>query len=371
MVFRKRAATERGLRFIIAGGGTGGHLFPGIAVAQEMLSRWGDAEVLFVVGRRKMEADILGRHGYPTVSIDVEGLKGKGLTRGLWTLFRMPRSLFQSVAALNGFSPDVVLGVGGYASGPFCAAAWLMDVPTAIHEQNAYPGLTNRLLGRIVDRVFISFEESLVHFPKKKVFVTGNPVRQNLCAVEASRTRTPESFTILVLGGSQGARAVNEGFVSALSHLNRAGRFPHVIHQTGESDRERVQEAYEKRGLRGEVAGFIQDMAGAYGRADLVVSRAGASTVFELAATGRPSILIPYPHAANQHQEVNAMALVRAGAAEILRQDDLTGEGLAELLKRYMDRPELLTSMGEKARGIARIRAAEEIVDRLTEMVGT
>jgi UDP-N-acetylglucosamine--N-acetylmuramyl-(pentapeptide) pyrophosphoryl-undecaprenol N-acetylglucosamine transferase len=316
-----------------------------------------------------MESEILGRHGYRTASIPVEGVKGKGIGGGLWSLVGMSRSLGQCVSILKRFSPQVVLGVGGYASGPFCAAASLLGVPTAVHEQNAYPGLTNRLLGRIVDRVFISFEESRAHFSKKGVYLTGNPVRKNLFS-PAQRCGEPvEPFRILVLGGSQGAKAVNEAFVEALALLHRAGRFPAVMHQAGEAHASGLQALYRERGLQGEVIGFIEDMAAAYRFADLVVSRAGASTIFELAATGRPAILIPYPHAANRHQEMNAMALVRSGAADMVRQDSLTAGVLAQRIEAYMDDPKPLKAMGERAREMAREHAAEQIVDLLTEMV--
>jgi UDP-N-acetylglucosamine--N-acetylmuramyl-(pentapeptide) pyrophosphoryl-undecaprenol N-acetylglucosamine transferase len=356
-------------RLAVAGGGTGGHLFPGIAVARALKRRMTDAEVLFVVGRRRpMETDILSRSGFEAVSIDVEGIKGRGWRKGLMVVFKLPKSIFQSAAVIRRFAPSVVLGVGGYSAGPVCAAAGWMGVPTAIHEQNSYPGVTNRLLSRMVDRIFISFEESRPCFKDKAVILTGSPVREEILLSRSSGGSTDRPFTVLVVGGSQGAQAVNRTFVEALQLLQGRGREVTVIHQTGAMDHERVLEDYRSRGLEGEILPFIADMAGAYGRADLVVGRAGASTIFELAALGKPAILIPYPYAANRHQEINANALVRQGGAEMLLQPELTAEALAHALERYMDDRQALQQMGERARRIGRPDAADAIVDQLLEM---
>jgi len=355
-------------RLAIAGGGTGGHLFPGIAVAKALKTRMADAKVLFVVGRRRMETDILSRAGFEAVSIDVEGIKGRGWKKGLPVIFRLPKSIFQSVSIIRRFSPYVALGVGGYSAGPFCAAAKWMGIPTAIHEQNSYPGVTNRLLSRIVDRIFISFDESRSRFKRGESILTGNPVRQELF-LPSARPEGDDRFTILVVGGSQGAQAINRGFVEALDFLRERGRDISVIHQTGTMDYERVAADYRDRGLEGEISPFIADMASAYARADIVVSRAGASTIFELAALGKPSILIPYPHATNRHQEINASALVRKGGAEMILQEELKAERLADALIRYMDNRLVLQEMGERARQIGRPDAAGAIVDWLVEMV--
>lgn len=357
-----------GFRLVIAGGGTGGHLFPGIAVARALKTRMGDAEVLFVVGRRPMERDILSRSGFEAVSIDVEGIKGRGWKKGIPVLFRLPKSILQSASIIRRFSPSVALGVGGYSAGPFCTAAKWMGIPTAIHEQNSYPGVTNRLLSRIVDRIFISFEESRSCFSKREVILTGNPVRQELVLSRPIRPEGEQEFTVLVVGGSQGARAINRIFVEALDGLREKGKKIAVIHQTGTTDYERVVKDYRTRGLEGEISMFIADMATAYSRADMVVSRAGASTIFELAALGKPSILIPYPYATNRHQEINASALVRKGGAEMMLQEELTADGLANALTRYMDNRPALQEMGERARQIGSHDAAGEIVDRLMEM---
>lgn len=353
---------------VIAGGGTGGHLFPGIAIARELERRFEKTEILFVAGRQRMESEILSRYGYRATSIDVEGLKGRGWKKGLAVMFKLPKSFFQSVSVIKEFSPALVLGMGGYSAGPMCLAAKFMGIPTAIHEQNSYPGLTNRLLSRLVDRVFISFEESRVHLKARSLLLTGNPVRHELFSDLDIGPEDREKFTILVVGGSQGARAINMTFAEALAYLNSKGRNPEVIHQTGERDYGRVVEDYRNRGLKGELVPFIQDMTTAYNRANLVVSRAGATTIFELAALGKPSILIPYPYATNQHQEVNARSLVRAGGAEMISQSDSTGGGMAHLLMKYMDDRSALEEMGKRARNMGRRDAAKVIVDQLVEM---
>jgi len=361
----------REFRIIIAGGGTGGHLFPGIAVARKLQTMFQKPGVLFVVGHKHIESEILSRYGYKVASIDVEGMKGRGWRKGLKVLIKLPKSIFQSASIIREFSPSLVLGMGGYSAGPACLAAKFMGLKTAIHEQNSYPGLTNRLLSRIVDRVFISFEESREGFKNRSTFLTGNPVRDELFTSGGKDAEGRNTFTILVVGGSQGARAINRAFVESLIFLNKMGKYPEVIHQTGKIDHEEVLEDYKDKNINGEVVPFIEDMVGAYNHADLVVSRAGATTIFELAASGKPSVLIPYPHAANNHQEINALSLVRTGGAEMIRQKDLTGEGMAHVLAKYMDDRQTLNEMGKNAQKIGRPYAAKIIVDQLLEMVKT
>ena len=359
------------IRGIIAGGGTGGHLFPGIAVAKEVEKRFENSQILFVVGRKRMESEILSRYGYKVESISVEGIKGRGLKKGLAVMLNLPRSFFQSLSLIKAFSPDFVLGVGGYSSGPFCLAARFKGIPTAIHEQNSYPGLTNRLLCRIVDRIFISFVESKAYLKKKQSFLTGNPVREELFAENHPEQKDQKAFNVLVVGGSQGARAINKIFAEALEYLNDRGREVVAIHQTGSEDYNRTVEDYKGRSIKGDLNPFIQDMAAAYNRADLVISRAGATTICELAALGKPSILIPYPHATNQHQEINARSLVRSGGAEMILERDLTGEDMARAIMKYMDNRQALKEMGTRAGEIGKKDAAKVIVDQLLEMTGS
>jgi UDP-N-acetylglucosamine--N-acetylmuramyl-(pentapeptide) pyrophosphoryl-undecaprenol N-acetylglucosamine transferase len=354
---------------MVAGGGTGGHLFPGVAVAKEICRRFEGAEVLFVTGQRKMESEVLRRAGFRQTSIAVEGMKGRGLLKGGWAALKLPWSFLQSLRIIREFSPHLVLGVGGYSAGPVCLSARVMGIPSAIHEQNSFPGVTNRLLSRVVNRVFISFEGSRKHFSGGSIHLTGNPIRPEFETSETGSGRNNKPFTVAVVGGSQGARSINEAFVEALALLKKRNRFCRVIHQTGELDYERTLALYRERGLEAAVTPFIQDMARVYTEADLVVSRAGAGAVFEMAAMGKPSLLIPYPFAANRHQETNAQFLVEAGAAEMILQEHLSGPVLADRLAALMEDRAALIRMGQAARRVSKPEAARKIADLLLEMV--
>jgi UDP-N-acetylglucosamine--N-acetylmuramyl-(pentapeptide) pyrophosphoryl-undecaprenol N-acetylglucosamine transferase len=356
---------DNGYRVIIAGGGTGGHLFPGIAIATELERRCDDLELLFVVGKKKMEREIISRAGYRTRSIDVEGMLGKGIIGTMRAISKIMVSSFQSFGILRDFRPHLVVGVGGYSSGPLCLVAWILGIPTAIHEQNSYPGLTNRLLAPLAKKTFISFEESGRYFKKRNPILTGNPVRDELIARRPPSRRDNGRFVILVVGGSQGARAINRAVVAALKGLKQEGLVPFTIHQTGTGDLERVVDDYRAHGIHGEVTPFIEDMASAYGIADLVICRAGATTIAELAALGKGSILIPYPYAAHKHQDINASSLVNAGGAEMIPEQDLTGTALAGRIRRYIKDREALERMSSLALKAGRPRAKEIIVDEL------
>ncbi|MBW1805973.1 MAG: undecaprenyldiphospho-muramoylpentapeptide beta-N-acetylglucosaminyltransferase [Deltaproteobacteria bacterium] len=363
-----RSDTKR-LKVIVAGGGSGGHLFPGLAVAEEIKRRYPGSEILFVTGRKRIESDILTSSGFRQTSICVEGIKGRGWKTGIMVAARLPYSLAQSISVIRKLSPHLILGVGGYSAGPVCLAARMMGITTIIHEQNSFPGLTNRLLCRFADRIFISFEESRGHFPRGSIVLTGNPIRKEFLEKINSREKDDGKFTILVTGGSQGAIAINRAFVAALEILRQEGKAPQIIHHTGEADFDRVVRQYREKGLQGEIKPFIRDMPAAYRRADIFVGRAGAGTIFELAGLGKPSILIPYPHAANNHQEINARVLANAGGAEMMRQDDLTPEGLAEILTKYMENRATIQKMGGQAQKKGRPYAAKEIVDQLVAMI--
>lgn len=354
---------------IIAGGGTGGHLFPGLAVAEEMKRRDSGSVIVFVTGRKSIESTILDRYGFLQASISIEGLKGRGWLKGIAVVAGLPYPLYQSYCIIRAQTPHLVLGVGGYSSGPVCLAARMMGIPTAIHEQNTYPGFTNRLLCRIVSRVFISFEESRGYFPGGTLYLTGNPVRQELLRHKAVDQGQDKPFTIFVTGGSQGAMAINRAFVKAVTVLKDRGKDVRIIHHTGETDFGRVKAEYAQMGIQADIHPFVRDMAKAYGKADLVVSRAGAATVSELAALGKPSVLIPFPHSANQHQMTNARVLADVGGTELLLQKDLNGESLAFRLIKYMDDRTALKKMGDQARQIGRPDAAYAIVDQLEEMM--
>jgi UDP-N-acetylglucosamine--N-acetylmuramyl-(pentapeptide) pyrophosphoryl-undecaprenol N-acetylglucosamine transferase len=368
---------ERELRIIIAGGGTGGHLFPGIAIAREIKKRCEEASILFIVGRRKMEREIIFKAGFEIRTIDVEGMLGKDLLQGIRAVFKVLKGSVQSLAIMREFKPHLTVGVGGYTSGPVCLMGWFLGIPTAIHEQNSIPGLTNRILAPLVKKVFISFEESKMYFKKGKPFLSGNPIRDELRNLELFPKRVSKSadgainqrFVILVMGGSQGAEAINKAVLSALKELKKAGFLPFVIHQTGSQELKEVINDYHALGLDGEVTDFIEDMASAYKRADLVICRAGATTIAELAALGKPSILIPYPYATHKHQDINARSLAAYGGADIVLETDLNSNTLARKIRMFMKNPDVLKQMSSLALKAGRPRAKEIIVEQLMELI--
>lgn len=357
------------MKIIIAGGGTGGHLFPGIAIAEEVKKRNRDNRVLFIGTERGIEKRVLPGLGYDLALIDVAGIKGKGLIDKIGAITKLPRSFMQSGRIIRSFGPDLVLGVGGYASGPAVLTAHLLGLKTAIAEQNAFPGITNRILGHFVDQVFITFPESADRFPQGKSLFTGNPIRAAFMSAPAPPTEPDHKFNLLIFGGSQGARAINQAVIAALDGLEEIKETLHIIHQTGAPELEAVSSAYQNRGFDAEVHPFIMDMPRVYGQADLLVCRAGATSIAEMTASGRASILIPYPFAANDHQTANAEVLVRAGAAVMLPEAELTGKKLAEtILALYRD-PSRIKQMEAYSRQMAKREAAAQIVDECLSLI--
>ncbi len=356
------------MRLLVAGGGTGGHLFPGIAVAEETVRRGG--QVMFVGTSRGLEARAVPAAGFPLELLEVSGLKRMSLGATLRGLYRLPKAFFRSWSILRRFRPDVVLGVGGYASGPMVLAAALLGYPSAIQEQNSVPGITNRILARLVRVVMVAFSEAGKIFPADKVESTGNPVRAKLVAALTSGAEPAPEARILVVGGSQGARAVNDLVMAAVEILHKAGRLPGIVHQTGSKDFERCNERYRALGVsdRVEPRAFIDDMASAYQQSSLVVGRAGALTLAELAMAARPAILIPLPTAADDHQNKNAAHFAQAGAAVVLDQRNATGTQLAELLGILAADPARRQTMAAAMRTLARPQAAHDIVDRLEKL---
>ncbi len=358
------------MKIIIAGGGTGGHLFPALALAEAFKDREPKNEILFVGSRKGLGASIVTREGYPFRTIEVTSLKGRTLGEKIRSLMDLPRSLGQSWRLIHSFRPDLVLGVGGYASGPVVLTAWAMGYRTAIHEQNAFPGLSNRILGRFVDRAFLSFAGSAQHFPQQTAILTGNPVRRRMRRQAPMKKGGPESkFTLFIFGGSQGAHRLNRAMEEALIHLQDLRGKLRIVHQTGDKDYTEVQEAYRREGFEAEVYPFIFDMDRAYAAADLVLCRAGATTLFELMAMGKPAILVPYPYAANDHQTLNAKTLVDAGAALMVVNGDLSGIQLSRILRQLSADPARLKEMEERAAALAEPEAAETIVNLCYEMV--
>jgi len=356
------------MRLLLAGGGTGGHLFPAVALAQRLLELDSDGQVLFVGTERGLEARLLPQLGLPLQTIDISGLVGKKFQDKLALAPKLAKSLAQSRGILKAFRPDVVVGVGGYASGPVLLAAQLMRVPTLIHEQNAWPGLTNRMLARWADRVCLSFPETDRAFHLGRTMLTGNPLRKGMDDCPPLPEGNPN---LLVFGGSQGARAINDAMLEALPVLEPLRESLSVVHQTGEADCERVRGAYDKAGWREvEVVPFIHDMAAAYARAHLVVSRSGATTIAELTACGRAGLLIPYPHAAGGHQAANAESLARNGAAMVLPQGELGGGRFAGLLRDLLEDRDLLESMARSASAMGRRGAADVILKECRRLAG-
>ncbi len=355
------------MRLLIAGGGTGGHLYPGVAVAQELLARPGGHRVLFAGSTRGLEARVLPRLGLAFRPVRAAGLLGRGPAGILRSLGLLAVGFADAARILRSFRPDVCLGVGGYVSFPVVALAALRGVPTAVQEQNAVPGLANRILCRRVRRVYAGMPAAARHLPAHRTRVTGNPVREAFHRVPPYRPPEPgQRPRLLVVGGSQGARSLNETVPLA---VERMGTPVQVLHQAGSRAAEAVKARYGHRGGV-EVQAYLEDMAAAYAWAHLVVARAGALTVAELAAAGRPAVLVPYPHAAGRHQEHNARAAEAQGAALCVTEPELTAGRLAGLLDDLLADRERLARMARAARGSARPEAARAIVDDLIELAG-
>lgn len=354
------------MKVLIAAGGTGGHIYPGIAVAKEILRRDESSEVLFVGTARGLETRIVPENGFQLSLINSAGLKNVGLMGKLKGLSILPKSFLEARQIIRQFRPHVVVGAGGYVSGPVLLMAAIMGVPTLAMDSNALPGFTNRQLARFVDRAALTFEESLKFFGKKGV-VTGNPVRHEF--FDVPRKLRSDLFHILIFGGSQGARAINNAMADALVHLTEfEGRLT-ITHQTGEGDLDRIKTAYgESQFTSSDVRPFIPDMFTEFGKADLVICRAGATTCAELSAAGKAAIMVPLPTAADDHQRKNAEALERAGAAKMIVQSELNGERLASEIAALVGHPEKITEMETAAKALGREDAAEKTVDLIEEL---
>ncbi len=357
------------MRVMIAGGGTGGHLFPGIALAEEVMTRHPKNEVVFVGTERGLEARVVPAAGYPLELIRAQGLKGMGVVKLLKGLAALPVAFFQSWRILRRYRPDVVVGVGGYASGPVVLAAWMQRVPTAVQEQNALPGFTNKVLGKIARAVFISFEEARRFFPSGKIHLIGNPIRRALMDNYLRSVEKQERFTVLVFGGSLGAKGLNSRMLEALRDLGDEKPSLHFVHQTGKADAETVRKGYAELGFSAEVVEFIEDMSKAYAQADLVICRAGATTLAELTVCKKAAILVPFPFAADDHQAVNAQAMVKAGAALMFREAELTGSKLAAELLALKREPAKLQKMAKMAGALGRPEAAKELADVCVDLM--
>jgi len=360
-----------GVRVVIAGGGTGGHLYPGIAVARALLERAPDSTVSFAGTAQGIESRVLPREGFTLDLIRSGGLKGKSIAALMRGVTLVPLGLVDAWSILSARRPDVVIGVGGYSSGPVVLTAAMRGVPTMVLEQNAVPGLTNRLLAPVVKAAAVTFDSTRSFFGAK-AFVSGNPVRPEFFATAGSSEESEldertSGARVLVFGGSQGAHAINVAMVEAAARL-AADPSVRITHQTGERDVDMVRAAYRAAGLQADVQPFLFDMGRQLGRADVIVCRSGATTLAEIAAAGKASILIPLPTATDDHQRKNAEALSSVGAAELLLQQDVTGGALADRILSLVHDRERRERIARAAREFAKPRAADDIVERVLEL---
>ncbi len=365
------------MKILIAAGGTGGHIFPALAIARALQRKGPDMEVEFVGTGGRMEAEWFQSAGYPFHEVKVRGLKGKKLASLVVSLAILPQAFWQCWNILSQVRPDVAVGVGGYASGPMLLLSALRGIPTLIHEENAFPGLTNRLLLPFVSEIAYSFPESERFFRAraKKTAFTGTPIRREILQGRREEARVrfdldPGRFTLLSFGGSQGSNRINQCLLRALPLLSPLRERLQFLHASGEKDLLTMKESFVRGGFVARVYPFIQNMASAYAMADLVIARAGASTIAELAALGKPSILVPYPYAANDHQRRNAEALARLGGARIILDQDLDGTSLAKAIGELLGDPPAREAMGELAKSMALPEADDRLASLAMELAG-
>jgi UDP-N-acetylglucosamine--N-acetylmuramyl-(pentapeptide) pyrophosphoryl-undecaprenol N-acetylglucosamine transferase len=360
------------MRCVIAGGGTGGHLFPGMAIAEAFVAREKGNEVLFIGTERGIEAKVLQGGRFPLRTIQARPIKGKSLLGKVKAIWSLPMATSEACSILKEFQPQLVLGVGGYASGPTLMAAFFLGMKRAIQEQNVMPGMTNRILKWFSQRIFVSFEEAKKYFPEEKTIVTGNPIRKEFFAgmrVGKEGMKKKDRFTLLIFGGSAGAHRINQAMMESLDHLQGIKSSLRMIHQTGKEDLDFVSKGYQEKGFEALVRPFFEDMAAHYQVSDLVICRSGAGTVAELAVCGKAALLIPYPYAAHNHQWINARKLVDLGAARMILDEELKGPLLAQTILHLHDHPEERAGMEMGIQRLARPRAAEEIVDHCYALI--
>ncbi len=348
---------------MIAGGGTGGHIYPAIAIAREFIARDAARRVIFVGTEYGLEKTIVPANGFPIEFISVGGLKGKGPVDLAKNLFKLPLGFLQAWSAVGRNKPQAVLGVGGYSSGPVLLAAWLRGVPTILHEQNAFPGLTNRMAAKFVRAVAVAFEDAAPRLNRRDAVVTGNPVRKEFFEV----VRSAEAKRILVFGGSQGSKVLNDAMTAALAHLPRDLE---IVHQTGPRMLDEVRKAYRDSPFpEARVVAYIDPMVDEILAAELVICRAGAMTIAELAAAGRGAVLIPFAAATNNHQEANARVMERAHAAVVITESELTPERLAGAVREIVETPGRSAQMAAAAKSLATVEATKRIVDTIEKII--
>ncbi len=357
------------MKIVIAGGGTGGHLYPGIALAETFLKFQAETQVLFIGTSQGIGTSPIPKKGFNLETVTATGFVGKGLFGKLKSLLSIPQGLRQSLGILKKFKPQLVIGVGGYVAVPVLLAATLLRIKRVILEPNVMPGLVNKITAPLSHLVVTTFEASKQHLPGHKIKRLGIPVRPEILHAAPLR-KNKAAQTLLILGGSQGAHSVNKAMIEALPFLKKTAQALLIIHQTGKSDCESVRTAYQQAGLEAEVSAFIDDMATTYRRADLIISRAGAGTLSEIAAIGKAALMIPFPYAAG-HQIENAKAFVEIGAAEMIFDQDLSGEGLAKTILSLIFDSARLKKMGDAALRHGNPNAAEDIVKQCIALVET
>ena len=362
-------------RIVISGGGTGGHIYPAIGIAKELVQLDAGTEVIFIGGADRLEATLIPQHGFRFLPISVAGFPRKLTWRWIPTVCKVCSGFVKSLWSLKSLKPSVVVGTGGYVCGPVLLAAVLLGIPTAIQEQNAAPGLTNRILARWAKAIYLAFETAETHFPAGKTTVIGNPIRrtigrvERICETYDSLGLDPKRKTVFVMGGSQGAQAINQNVTEALNDLTPVHQHLQFVHQTGKADYEVVKTRYQQSSLRHVVQPYFDPIETIYSIADLMVCRAGGMTIAETTACGIPAIFIPLPTAAGDHQRLNAQAATEAGGGVMLDQPTLTGRKLANEIIRIMSNPEEQQRMADQSRKLGNPRAGEEIAQSIISFV--
>ena len=349
------------MRVVIAAGGTGGHMYPAIAYAKAFQRVDPEGQILFIGTGKAVERNILSQEGFPMESIQVEGFVGKSFVNMLRSLWLLPQSLWRAIRLLRSPKTDLVIGTGGYFSPPVVCAAWLLRIPRVILEPNAMPGLANRLLGPLADRIFLAFEQARKFFSPSRVRVIGTPIRQAF-VVDQPPALPQKVRHVLIFGGSQGAQAINSAMLEAIERSEIIRKSITLTHQTGAEDFERIRQRYEQLAVEADVQPFLFDMPKELAKADLVICRSGASTLAELAAYGKVGILIPLPHATHNHQELNARAMEQSGAARMMKQSELNGQKLAEEIEYLMQDIPTLQTMARKSWEARKVDATDHMV---------
>jgi UDP-N-acetylglucosamine--N-acetylmuramyl-(pentapeptide) pyrophosphoryl-undecaprenol N-acetylglucosamine transferase len=364
------SSEPKALRIAIAGGGTGGHLFPGLALAQEFMARNKHNRIVFISTGNPLERSVLDQTDFRLESITAEGIKGRGIWNQARSALKIPKGIIEALRILKTYKPDLTVGLGSYSAGPVVLGAWLLRTKIVLHEQNILPGITNRMLAPFADRIYVSFDDTRARFAAHKIRLTGNPVRKELLNNHSAEAVPSglEKFCVLIIGGSQGAHRINTTLAEALGHLTQKDGL-YFIHQTGAADQQMVAEAYRRQNVAARVQAFFRHMGPLYRQADLIICRAGATTVAEVTAMGKAVLFIPFPFAADDHQTLNAATLADRGAAELIHEKELRADALAHKIEHYAAHPQALEAMAAKAGRLGHPDAAKKIVDDCYELV--